>query len=371
MMIPKRRRVLQWLGATAIGASAGSLFAACRPAAGTSLQSRQTAESGTTVAPPATSAAATPPVRMAGMRTIGDAGWMIAVERGYFSRQGMDVSVAELGPQELIVALGSGQLDAGMTGVSAGLFNSVARDVATRIVGPAARMDPGASPLFFVVRHDLLEYGAFTDYRDLRGKKIALVARGTSSEYLLGRALERGGLTSADVDVVTLDFANMTAGFASRAIDIAVQTEPTATASVAAGVATKWREVSDVAPGMQNSVILFSADFIAQQPELASRWMTAYLQGVRDFHTAFHAGGVGRGDVVSILAKWTPVKDTALFDQMGFPYIDPNGRVNLDSVRDLLSWFRGQGLVNSAVNVDQVVDARFAETAVQNLGVFQ
>jgi NitT/TauT family transport system substrate-binding protein len=173
------------------------------------------------------------------------------------------------------------------------------------------------------------------------------------------------------MDVVTLDFASMTTALASRAIDIAVQTEPTATESVAAGVATKWREVSDVASGMQNSVILFSADFIARQPELASRWMTAYLQGVRDFHIAFHAGGVGREDVVSILAKWTPVRDAALFDQMGFPYIDPNGRVNVDSLRDLLTWFRGQGLVNAAINVEQVVDARFAETAVQKLGVFQ
>jgi len=162
----------------------------------------------------------------------------------------------------------------------------------------------------------------------------------------------------------------MTAGLTRRAIDIAIQTEPTATASVVVGVATKWREVSAVAPGMQNSVILFSADFIAHQPELASRWMTAYLQGVRDFHTAFHAGGVGREDVISILAKWTPVKDTTFYDQMGFPYIDPNGRVNLDSLRDFLTWFRAQGLVNATITVEQVIDLRFADTAVQTLGVF-
>jgi NitT/TauT family transport system substrate-binding protein len=370
MLTPTRRRALQWLGSAAICASAGSLVAACQPA-GTSLRSPATAESRTPVAPGAASAAAPTPVRMAAMRTIGDAGWMIAVERGYFSQQGMDLSVAELGPQELIAALGSGQLDAGTTGMSAGLFNSVARGVAIRIVGPQARMDPGASPLFFMVRQDLLERGQFSDYRDLKGKKVALIAKGTTGEYVLARALEKGALTSTDVDVVTLDFASMTAGLASRAIDVAVQTEPTATASVAAGVARKWREVSDVAPGLQNSVVLFSADFIARQPELASRWMTAYLQGVRDFHAAFHAGGVGRGEVVSILAKWTPVKDTSLYDRMGFPYIDPNGRVNVDSLRDLLTWFRAQGLVNIPIDVEQVIDPRFAETAVQKLGVFR
>jgi ABC-type nitrate/sulfonate/bicarbonate transport system substrate-binding protein len=122
MLLPTRRRALQWLGAAAIGASADSLLAACRPAAGTSLQNQHTAES-RTAAPPPTIGTETAPVRMAAMRTVGDAGWMIAVERGYFSRQGMDVSVAELGPQELIVALGSGQLDAGMTGVS-GAFST-------------------------------------------------------------------------------------------------------------------------------------------------------------------------------------------------------------------------------------------------------
>jgi ABC-type nitrate/sulfonate/bicarbonate transport system substrate-binding protein len=34
---------------------------------------------------------------MGSMRTIGDAGWIIAAERGYFAEQGLDSQIAQVG----------------------------------------------------------------------------------------------------------------------------------------------------------------------------------------------------------------------------------------------------------------------------------
>lgn len=78
----------------------------------------------------------------------------------------------------------------------------------------------------------------------------------------------------------------MTAALTTGAIDAADQPEPTATLTTEAGGAAKWREVSDVAPGLQLTVVLFGPSLTAQRADIAERWMAAYLKGVRDYHAA-------------------------------------------------------------------------------------
>src|SRR5206468_1262707 len=116
--------------------------------------------------------------------------------------------------------------------------------------------------------------------------------------------------------------------FANKAIDVAVQAEPSATLAEDQQVATRWREISDVRPRIQYTVILFSPDFAARQTDVARRWMTAYLQGVRDYNDAFIRKSRDQADLVAILTKWTAVKDSSLYQKMGYPYVDPNGIVD-------------------------------------------
>jgi NitT/TauT family transport system substrate-binding protein len=117
--------------------------------------------------------------------------------------------------------------------------------------------------------------------------------------------------------------------------------------------------------------VLFGPELVTQHPEVGRRWMTAYLKGVRDYNEAMFKNGPRRQEVIATLAKWTGVTDTDLFKRMGLPAIDPNGHVNLDSVSDQLSFHRGQGTVTSAVDLQQIVDTRFADAAVQELGAYQ
>jgi NitT/TauT family transport system substrate-binding protein len=185
-----------------------------------------------------------------------------------------------------------------------------------------------------------------------------------------GRALNKAGV-QAGVETVLLDFPEITAAFANGAIDLAIQPEPTASASVGRGVAVKWREVSDVVPGVQNTVVVFGSRLIDDQQEVGIRWVTAYLKGVRDYHAGILNNGTGRADVVSILTRWTPVADPTLYNTMGFPFIDPNGELSLESLADELRFFREQGQVTGPVEVDQVVESGFAAGAVQKLGRYQ
>src|SRR5438552_3089640 len=89
------------------------------------------------------------------------------------------------------------------------------------------------------------------------------------------------GRTGALVEagLVEMGFPDMIAAFTNRAIDAAVQVDPTAAVAVNRGVAVKWHEAAELSPGVQAAVIVYSPKF-AQQTDVADRWMLAYLQGV-------------------------------------------------------------------------------------------
>jgi NitT/TauT family transport system substrate-binding protein len=311
-----------------------------------------------------------PPVTVRVGRVVGsstEAGQIVALERGYFARQGIQVEYVEFdSAARMIPSLGTGQLDVGGGTVSAGLYNAVARGIAVKMVGSQSRHDPGASSLYLMVRRDLIESGAVASYADLRGRQIATPARGIITDFIAARALAQAGLQLADAELVEMSFPDMILAFANRMIDAALQVEPAATQAVRRGVAVKWREAAEVRPGVQAAVVAYSPQF-AQRTDIARRWMIAYLQGVRDYTDAF-TKNLNRAEIVGILTRQTAVTDPSLYDQMGFSYIDPNGRVSEDSLVETLEWFTQQGFVSQTPNLRDALDLSFADFAVDRLG---
>ena len=302
--------------------------------------------------------------------TLVEAGQIIALERGYFAEQGIHVEYAGFdSAARMIPSLAVGRLDVGAGTVSAGLFNAVAQGIPMKMVGPQSRHDVGASSLYLMVRKDLIESGEVTDYADLRGRRIATPAVGIITDFIAAKALALGGLQPSDAELVQIGFPDMIAAFANRAIDAAVQVEPTAAVAVNLGLAVKWREAAALSPGVQAAVVVYSPQF-AEQPDVARRWMLAYLQGVRAYNDAFKRG-IDREAVVAVLTAQSAVKDAALYDQMGFSYIDPNGRLDQTSLTEQLEWHTQQGFVTARPNVADAIDTSFADFAVANLGWYQ
>jgi NitT/TauT family transport system substrate-binding protein len=321
---------------------------------------------------PAAEAPPGPPVtvRSGLVGSVAEAGQLIALERGYFQEQGLAVEFTQFDTTaHMTPSLATGQLDVGAGGVSAGLFNAIARGVPIRIVGPQAQHDPGASAVYLMVRKDLIESGQFRSYEDLRGRRVAIPGRGTPPDFAAALALARAGLRPEDTEFVELTFPDMIAAFANQGIDVAVQAEPAAARAVSRGVAVKWREMADIRPGIQFTVVLYAPQF-AQDTEAARRWMVAYLRGVRDYNDAFKKNR-GRAEIVEILTRQTSVKDPGLYEEMGFAYIDPNGRVEETGLTEQLQWYREQGLVTEAADLKQVLDLGFADFALQRLGRYE
>jgi NitT/TauT family transport system substrate-binding protein len=247
------------------------------------------------------------------------------------------------------------------------VFSALLRGVEFRIVATQASSELNADGVFFVVRKDLIDSGKVHGYADLKGLKIAVPSRGSSFAYVVAKAMEAGGLTNADAELVELGFPAMVSALGSRAVDVALLPEPLATLAVDSGSGTKWKRSADIVPGFQQSVVVFTPEFAAQR-DLATRWTTAYLRGIRDYNDAFRRN-VHRTQTVDALASAFAVKP-GLFDSMGFVHMHPDGKVNLASIEALMHWYVQMGYLDEPVDLSRVVDFSYIDAAVGKLGAY-
>ena len=147
---------------------------------------------------------------------------------------------------------------------------------------------------------------------------------------------------------------------ASHAGQAAPEHVPTTRVDVLTGVADASRAPRDGGPGkaMKHGQwrTLIAAAVIIAAGSAAAQTVT-----------------VGAASTISdaILAEATPIKSPAIYAAITPPGINPDGRVNPPSLAYDLAFYRAQGLIKGAVNLDDVLDPSFADAVVKELGPFR
>src|SRR5436190_2297596 len=317
-------------------------------------------------APAATTAPAAPaalpplnprvPVRYALQYSLNDAPTFLALERGYFAAEGLDVELIRIqAAGEAIPQLATGGLDVAMGSVAAGFYNAVARGAEVRVVADQGSTLPGFPLYSLVVRKDLVDSGQVRDWADLKGLRIANVAEGNGLHRGIDEALRKGGGSIADVDMVLMPTPDMVAAFANRAIDAAPLFEPYAAQGEEQGVLVRWRRSDEIFTQLQGGTMLYSPLFIQQQPEAAQRLVYAYLRGIRDYNDAF-TNNRDRAEVSAIIVRNVGLRDPAIMEKVYPPGLNPDGYVDAPSLRDNQEWFAQHGLVQTQIDMDRVID---------------
>lgn len=158
-------------------------------------------------------------VRVAYMPNMGSASTLVSgIEQGYFEEFGLDVKLTQFagGPAE-IAAMASGDIDIAQIGHGAH---------ALCIEGEAKIFAMDALSLSDAVIVNT-EKG-IKSIEDLKGKKIAVQA-GTSSEIILNLALEKAGMSQADLEVVQMEASGMVSAMISGGVDACATWEPSST----------------------------------------------------------------------------------------------------------------------------------------------
>ncbi len=338
---------------------------ACGGAPATSAPPSTNAPVGATASPTFTQVT----VRYGIIGGVSDGAIYIADAKGYFRAQGITLEqVPFQSAANMVAPLGTGELQAGGGAPSAGLFNAIDRGVQMRIVADKGSLAPGHGYEAIIVRKALAD--RVKSAKDFRGLKVAIAQRDIVPEYSLDAFLRTGGLTIKDVEVITLAFPDMVPALANGSIDVAAPTEPNATRILDAGTGVLITRTDAVVPNEQTAVILYSEKF-AQQRDVAVRFMAAYLQGARFYTDAFDKKDTARRkEAIDILAAATKL-DAALFEKMVMPAVDPNGKVNVESLNAAQQYFVTKGSQQKALDMSRVVDLTFATDAVKLLGSYR
>jgi NitT/TauT family transport system substrate-binding protein len=315
-------------------------------------------------------------VKAASPGIASDIGFFIADKKGYFHDEGLDVELThiDVSPQ-MTAPLGMGQLDVGAGTVAVNIYNAVARNIGLRVVADKGSIRPGYGFSGLLVRKDLVESGRFKSFKDLKGMRIAVGTFGSSNASAVNEALKKGGLRWSDASMVEINFPQHLPAYANKAIDASMTNEPTATRAVQEGLAVRVAGNDEIYPGQQTAVVLYSEIFARERPQVALKFMRAYIRAVRDYNDALEGGriaGPNADEIVAILTQYTFIKDPNVHRQITPPAIDPDGRLGLDSLRNDLVYFKEQRLIaDPGITVERIIDTSFAEQAVEALGPYK
>ena len=296
-------------------------------------------------------------MKLGELPAISNAGIYIGIEKGYFREQGIrnDIETFASAARQ-VPALAAGELDVSTGTASAGLFNAIAQGAPFRVVADRGQARTGSGYNLLTVRKDLVDSGQVKSVRDLKGKRVAIFAKGIVLDYLLGKMAEEVGLTIKDFELVYMAAPNQVTAYEAKAIEAALTVEPWGARLEERGLAVRFRtpdQVKGLAP-VQIACIMYSGKFIQERRPVAQRWMDAYLKGA-DFYVT---RAMQDPEVLAILEKHTKVPAKAI--KASIPnYQTRDGRLNLESLADQIRWYLANGYMPQAIGVDKVVDLSF------------
>jgi NitT/TauT family transport system substrate-binding protein len=264
-----------------------------------------------------------------------------------------------------VPALATGDIQVASGGLNAGLINAIDREIPLRIVADKGTLRPGSGYQAFMVRKDIA--GKVKDFKDLKGLKIATSGGLRTIDAIIVRnAVERGGLTLTDVEVVDLAFPSMVTALAKGAVDAALMIEPFATTAIDQGSAVRWKSADEVAPNVQIAAVYYGPKFMNEQPDAAKRFMVAYVRAIRDYNDEM-LNKKNPDAVIAVLTKYTRIKDPAVYKKIVPPYIGPNAEMSAASMKTAIAEWASRKLVDK-IDVAKVMDDQYLRYAWEQLG---
>jgi aliphatic sulfonates family ABC transporter substrate-binding protein len=283
-----------------------------------------------------------PQVRFAYQDRIADAVSVIAVEKGFFGREGLDVKplMFTSGPA-CTEALVSGSADIATMGDTTAVI-SVARAPVTIIASHGG----GEHRHRIIVKAD----SPIRSPRDLVGKRVA-VSKGTSTYGGFLAWARAKKLDLSKVQITDMKPEDMGTALLSGAVDAAVASEPTPSVIEEKG----GRQLATLGGLGNNYPILLVArnDFLHKHPEAATLFVRAMFRAADFIHA--HPG-----EAAQIMARKTGLSPGATAKAMKLHYyqvqLDKKTRASLQEIADFLLQ---QKILDSAPDLRKTVDDRY------------
>lgn len=319
-----------------------------------------------------TSAFAADTVKVGIIGSIADAPFYVALDKGYFEEAGIALQLEPMGSlAKQIVPLSSGAIDVANGAISAGLYNAVSRDIPMKVVADKGQNATGSSYNVFLVRKDLYDDGSIRSFADFKGQTVATIGVGSADMSIINEAMRTVGMSYDDIEQTSLALPNHLITLENKGIGITLTPEPYATLIVEKGIAVKFASVGDFYPNQQQTVMIYGGNFMKDRPDVAQRFMDAYIRGVRTYMAAVKHGtisGEGSDEVIASIIKHTTTKDADLLRRIAAVTINADGLVNVEGMQKDWEFLNSKGLIENAITPGDIIDRSFVEKTVKKLG---
>jgi NitT/TauT family transport system substrate-binding protein len=203
--------------------------------------------------------------------------------------------------------------------------------------------------------------------------KIAEPAKGSTAAAVVEHFLAQDGVKYDEVQHVYMAFPEQVAALKNGSIDATDALEPWATVDEKEGIGVRVEPDDKFYPYQQVAVVLYAGSFMKNRPDVAKRFMVAYLKGVRYYKDSLkggHIAGKNADEVIKLLSDATHVP-APMLRAMTPGDINEDGKVNVKSLKDDYAMFKRLGFVSADVNVDTLVDMSYVEAAAKQLGPYK
>jgi NitT/TauT family transport system substrate-binding protein len=305
-------------------------------------------------------------VKIGMLKVSSSAPLFVGMEKGFFQAEGIRIEPLWFkSAQPIAVALASGDIDIGATGLTAGLYNASVQGAKLAVVADKGREWPGHKLTALMVDSNQTKAGV-KNLVQLKGKRIGITQMGSTFHYMLGNLLEKKGLSLKDVKVVPLNSLNtMRDAVVSRQIEAAFMVQPHVTPVEKADLAEVLLWVGDHLPYQLGGI--FYGEKMIKNRSLAVSFLKGYIRSCRYYHEngLSRRAGLPTPELLTLIARYTEEKPEDV--AAGLPYIDPNGELFSEDIQKQIDWFTAQGLVSRRLSSSEVMDLSFHREALQQL----
>ena len=289
----------------------------------------------------------------------------IALEKGYFKDAGLDVELKFFqAAQPMAVAIASGDVDYGVTAISGGLI-SLAQKGAVKVFGGALIEEKGIDGQKVLISNAAYDAGA-TMPKDLDGKRFGVTTAGSSFHYMGAKVAAKEGIT---LEFVPLQKVGAVIGaLKSGQIDAWSIVPNIAGGLGSSGAAHIVAEIADYIPGYQVTTLFGSSKKVTEDRALTEAFLTGFNKGADDYNAAMVDKTMSQDEVnalADLVHKYlytdVPVEEARKKITAGAMRLSKGAALSTASVKDQLEWFQSEGMVDSAITMDQLVDESYVK----------
>jgi len=298
-------------------------------------------------------------VKIGVLRLSSSAPVFIAQDKGYFRDAGLDVDLKFFdAAQPVAVAVTSGDVDFGITSLTAGFYNLAGKGV-LKVIGGMSHERAGFPLIGYFATAKAYAAGLRTP-KDLAGKRIAMTQVGSSFHYSLGLLADKYGFKLGEMKLLPMQsLSNVAAALKGETVDAALLPISAARKLLDDGSIKQLGWVGDETPWQVGAV--FAAPKTLDRKEVVKKLLAAIARADREYHdvilTAVAGGEAPINDktrpLLEIIGKYTNLPLEQVVGNCA--YIDPDGRLDVKDVANQIAWLQAQGFVDRGVTVDAVI----------------